>query len=1032
MKKILASALALTLVLSCSREAMTPLNPSENASRAFTISATVEDFATRVSFTPAYTGGKPASMSLAWAEGDKLRVYNHDDRSQYSDFDLKAECIGQTTGTFTGTLVPAASYDVEVIAGEFDYANQVQPADGVTTGLKYLASASGIAAADMETVSFTGFSSVLAITAKMPSSAVAATISSVDIKANEAIFNEGNTLSITLSEPGDADNDGILHLFATLPQGDRTFGEETTLIVKFNAPGTAHEVYTRFIPLGAGTFTANELNTININATKSDLYANYTTESIGGESNPYLVGDAYQMNALHGVITDESNTYVRMVDDVDLSGIAAWQPLVPSRDAKRNLHFDGDGHTISHLTAGTGYDFPSFVGFLWGEVHDVVFDHAAITCGNTKEQSGGVVSGYIGGGSYVGNCRNVTVSNSSVTTDGGSAYVGGLGGRVGNAGYFMNCHVTNTSVATTVNNGTNVGGMLSYIASNSALVIADCSAENISVTAGGHYAGGIVSQIASSNVVITRCHTSGEIQRSGSGRHFGGLVGSVQSADVTISYSYSACSITGYQFNGGLVGSWWKTDNFTGGSGLVEHCFASGKITDVGNSGDGGLIGTLDVPGVTVSNCIAWNEELAPNKYGEANYSTGAIVGRCHPNSILVNNYRKPGLNITAYWVPSANFDQPDSQLTGGTYYMWRIGTDLNESNGGYTTDTGFTSPNGVWAYHGKHLDSGITVTADDTYGWVSSAPVPNVPDLGQDDPENPAYTGQNVWNKGTTSTVVDGVTYTNFHGTWLDKTREINIVTTTLNAHNKLRIYYNYEDEGLLYLNEKCDYVNAVAATNGSMTSQYIRVHMEQKRAGKDDMSPWLHNCALTIEGDDVDIVKVHNNAEASLLSTNFVSCAGPLLVWKGNKLTASAEWLAADSEQWLTTGGNTGGQPRTAIGITKDGKKVIQVTVDGRWTSSNVAHQAYGMSTDELAELMLQLGCYKAMNLDGGGGSQMWVYDRGDVNHIVNHPHNTWPVYGTEGGSYYWSKTNDDGYPQVARRPSCSAVYVYSDLKN
>lgn len=191
-------------------------------------------------------------------------------------------------------------------------------------------------------------------------------------------------------------------------------------------------------------------------------------------------------------------------------------------------------------------------------------------------------------------------------------------------------------------------------------------------------------------------------------------------------------------------------------------------------------------------------------------------------------------------------------------------------------------------------------------------------------------------------------------------------------------------------------------------------------------DASEWTSNCALTIDGDDVDIVKVASHFEAAMLPNRTVASAGPLLVWKGNKLTASNEWLTADTEQWLTTGGNAGGQPRTAIGINKEGTKLIQVTVDGRWTSGSDDKNAYGMATDLLAELMLELGCYKAMNLDGGGGSQMWIYGMGDKHNIVNHPHNSWPIYGTTPAYYYWIKDNE-----VARRTACCAVYIQSDLK-
>lgn len=1025
---IFTASSLLALVFSCAKG--TPSEDPTMPSQAITISATVKDLPAKVNFTPSYddTYGKPLSMALTWANGDALRVYNHADRSQYADFALSAESIGQKSGKFTGTLsFAAASYDVEVINGVFDYAAQTQPSDGVTTDLKYMASASGVT--DLTSIAFTDFSSVLAITVQMPSSAIAAKIKSVDITASADVFNGGNTLSVTFDTIGDAGSDGVLHFFATLPQGDQEFAAGTTLLVKFNAPGEEHDVYTRFIEFpSASTFTNNKLNRLNISAANSATFANTSATGIGSEANPYLVGDKYQMVAMHGEMVSDATTYFRMVDDVDLTG-EDWVPLNDMNNPPKSIYFDGNGHIISNLTvdsSGNTNKYPSFVGFLSGRVRDVVFDHATILAGSDKDYSGGVVSGYIGGNSYQGDCNGVTIRNSTVQSGGGTAFVGGLGGRVGKGGEFRNCHIINTSVSTG-SSGTNVGGMLAYIASNATMLISDCSAENITVTGVGHYAGGLIAQIASNNpVTILRCHTTGTVTRSSSGRHFGGLVGSVQSANVLIKNCYSTCSVTGYQFNGGLVGSWYTSTNFTGGSGGIEHCYASGTITDKGNSGDGGLVGSLEVPGITITNSIAWNSTITANKYGDANYSSGAVVGRTHPNSHLENNYRKPGMSLTAYWVPSANFDHPDSQKNGDKYYIWKIGSDKVEANGGYTTATALSTPLGLWAYHGKHLDSGITVSPDDQLGFTSSAAIPGIDDTSASDPENQSYTGNNVWGLGTTKTIVDGVQWTNYHGTWEGSIREINIITTTLNEHNKLKLYYNYKEDGKKYLDEKCNYVtNAVAATNGPMTSQFARVDDIVKKAAG-DMSEWTNNCAITIDGDNVDIVKVANSYEAATLGNNSVVCAGPLLVWKGNKLTASDEWLAADTNLWLTTGGNAGGQPRTAIGINKEGTKLIQVTVDGRWTSGSDSQKAYGMSTDLLAELMLELGCYKAMNLDGGGGSQMWVYGEGDMHNIVNHPHNCWPNYDADSGVYYWIHNNE-----VARRTTCCAVYIQSDLK-
>jgi hypothetical protein len=58
----------------------------------------------------------------------------------------------------------------------------------------------------------------------------------------------------------------------------------------------------------------------------------------------------------------------------------------------------------------------------------------------------------------------------------------------------------------------------------------------------------------------------------------------------------------------------------------------------------------------------------------------------------------------------------------------------------------------------------------------------------------------------------------------------------------------------------------------------------------------------------------------------------------------------------------------PRTAIGITAK-RKLVLVVVDGR------APEAAGMTCEELARLMVDLGCSWALNLDGGGSSAMWV---------------------------------------------------------
>ena len=61
---------------------------------------------------------------------------------------------------------------------------------------------------------------------------------------------------------------------------------------------------------------------------------------------------------------------------------------------------------------------------------------------------------------------------------------------------------------------------------------------------------------------------------------------------------------------------------------------------------------------------------------------------------------------------------------------------------------------------------------------------------------------------------------------------------------------------------------------------------------------------------------------------------------------------------------------QPRTAIGVTSDGKMVLFVC-EGRQMTEGVA----GLTTADVANVLLDLGCVEAINLDGGGSSCMLV---------------------------------------------------------
>ena len=110
-----------------------------------------------------------------------------------------------------------------------------------------------------------------------------------------------------------------------------------------------------------------------------------------------------------------------------------------------------------------------------------------------------------------------------------------------------------------------------------------------------------------------------------------------------------------------------------------------------------------------------------------------------------------------------------------------------------------------------------------------------------------------------------------------------------------------------------------------------------------------------------------------AAPLSSRAILGGGPHLIKDGHALGAAE----ADAEGFNGPDFTVKRHPRTAAGTRRDGT-IVLVTVDGRQPKISV-----GMAVDELASLMLELGCTDAINLDGGGSTTMVVRGR-----VVNSP--------------------------------------------
>ena len=98
-----------------------------------------------------------------------------------------------------------------------------------------------------------------------------------------------------------------------------------------------------------------------------------------------------------------------------------------------------------------------------------------------------------------------------------------------------------------------------------------------------------------------------------------------------------------------------------------------------------------------------------------------------------------------------------------------------------------------------------------------------------------------------------------------------------------------------------------------------------------------------------------------------NHIISGGPYLVKNGDI------YVDMTAQKLSSVGGRN---PRTAIGYTKD-NNLIMLTADGR------EGESIGLTLNELANLMKELGCVNAMNLDGGGSTVMYIKGK-----VVNKP--------------------------------------------
>ncbi|MBR4775508.1 MAG: hypothetical protein IK008_05380 [Bacteroidales bacterium] len=624
---LLAGSILLLLgVLSCVKEEAGPVSGNV---RMVTIRVAVpEEPYTKMSFTE-----EEGKLKTAWEDTDCIRVISGENSAVYNISNIISDHVAE----FTGPAVAGSSFDIlypgtyaSVAEAVADVTSPTQVGNGSTAHLRFRALLSGVDT--YEEIAFKdSWAQTHGGTLKQGAAVklVATLPSGVTSLTKAGIMLGGENYTVPLSGVDVSASAQKLTAFIMLPWEDIPLPNGTKVSVY--ALDADNEAYGFQIPIsGDKTVMQGKMNSFGGHATALTLSLQDFVAGDGTQGNPYLIANARQLNNMHnsGVLAAGETKYFRLLEDIDASSITNWAPLNAASPFDKAMDFDGDGHSISHLTS-TGANYASFTGVLNGLLHDVTFDGATVN--HTSKI--GVVGGFVGTTNVVGNCTNVHVKNSSVS--GSSNWVGGFAAEINTTGTLKGCSVENTSIAA---NTSHMGGFTAIVRAQNAK-LEDCYVKNLTLTynttpAAKQGLGGFVG-CTTANATFDGCHVDGPMNISATADvttdqrvYVGGFIGYIASDKPSFEDCYVEgpdVSISGKAETGGFVGFNDKSAGYE--NCRVTNSSVSGIYHLGGFMGYGGISGGYEVPSI-FKECKVQNVSVnQTNTAGSGSIYTGGFAG---------------------------------------------------------------------------------------------------------------------------------------------------------------------------------------------------------------------------------------------------------------------------------------------------------------------------------------------------------------------------------------------------------------------
>ncbi|MGE0784907.1 MAG: phosphodiester glycosidase family protein [Sandaracinaceae bacterium] len=176
-------------------------------------------------------------------------------------------------------------------------------------------------------------------------------------------------------------------------------------------------------------------------------------------------------------------------------------------------------------------------------------------------------------------------------------------------------------------------------------------------------------------------------------------------------------------------------------------------------------------------------------------------------------------------------------------------------------------------------------------------------------------------------------------------------------------------EDERWSSVSEFAERHGAAVAINGGFWGTWQRPSGITAGGGalwdSSEIDPDFGHFAVRRDGTAAVRAPGEGEDERSLRNVTDALSGRPILLERGEIATEVLDGFATSNLR----------QPRTAVGVSRDGRTAVLVVVDGR------QDQSVGFTLYQLARTLRELGAYRAINLDGGGSSTMYVREAGGI---------------------------------------------------